>query len=187
MYTLLLYWLYFHEETSVCGIIGIWMNHNNVCWIIRRNFDCVNVGVTGSVISLYVIFMRTKGLFILLMIANAAIRKIDPIYYNDFICIYGYCSLQNRWFIFHFYLKYQIVLNHIKPNFFIYGYQCDASNSFHARYRFWLVKNVNGNHDAHMLTKIAKFMGSTWGPPGLCCPPDGPHVGPMNLAIWEAM
>ena len=120
MYTLLLYWLYFHEETSVCGINGIWMNHNNVCWFSRRNFDCVNVGVTGSVKSLYVTFMRTKGLFILLMIANAALQKIDPIYYNDFICIYGYCSLQNRWFIFHFYLKYQIVLNHIKPFFYIW-------------------------------------------------------------------
>ena len=32
-------------------------------------------------------------------------------------------------------------------------------------------------------SQIAKFMGPTWGPPGSCRPPDGPHVGPMNLAI----
>ena len=31
--------------------------------------------------------------------------------------------------------------------------------------------------------QIARFMGPTWGPPGSCQPPDGPHVGPMNLAI----
>ena len=31
-------------------------------------------------------------------------------------------------------------------------------------------------------TPIAKFMRPTWGPPG-SCGPDGPHVGPMNLAI----
>ena len=32
-------------------------------------------------------------------------------------------------------------------------------------------------------TQIGKFMGPTWGPPGSCQPPDGPHVGPMNLTI----
>ena len=34
-----------------------------------------------------------------------------------------------------------------------------------------------------MHNQIAKFMGPTWGPSGSCLPPDGPHVGPMNLAI----
>ena len=34
-----------------------------------------------------------------------------------------------------------------------------------------------------MVTKIAKFMGPTWGPPKGLSPSDGPHVGPMNLAI----
>ena len=36
---------------------------------------------------------------------------------------------------------------------------------------------------AHVLLKfaqIAKFMGPTW----VLSAPDGPHVGPMNLAIW---
>ena len=33
-------------------------------------------------------------------------------------------------------------------------------------------------------TQIAKFMGPTWGPSGSCGSPDGPHVGPMNLALW---
>ena len=32
-------------------------------------------------------------------------------------------------------------------------------------------------------SQIAKFMGPAWGPPGSCRPPDGPRVGPMNLAI----
>ena len=35
----------------------------------------------------------------------------------------------------------------------------------------------------HNYTQITKFMGPTWDPPGSCRPPDGPHVGPMNLAI----
>ena len=34
----------------------------------------------------------------------------------------------------------------------------------------------------HVSPQIAKFMGPIWGPPG-SCRPDGPHVGPMNLAI----
>ena len=62
-------------------------------------------------------------------------------------------------------------------------------------------------------SQIARFMGPIWGPPGSCRPqmapvlapwtllssqiasfvgptwvllaPDGPHVGPMNLAIWD--
>ena len=34
-----------------------------------------------------------------------------------------------------------------------------------------------------MHNQIAKFMGPTWGPSGSCRPPDGPHVGPMNLAM----
>ena len=34
--------------------------------------------------------------------------------------------------------------------------------------------------------QIARFMGATWGPPGSWRPPDGPHVGPMNLAIRTA-
>ena len=33
--------------------------------------------------------------------------------------------------------------------------------------------------------QIAKFMVPTWGPPGSCRPPDGPHVGPMNLVIRD--
>ena len=43
-------------------------------------------------------------------------------------------------------------------------------------------KNIN--------TLIALFMGPTWGPLGSCRPiwvrqdPSGPHVGPMNFAIW---
>ena len=32
-------------------------------------------------------------------------------------------------------------------------------------------------------TLIARFMGPTWGPSGSC----RPHVGPMNLAIWEVI
>ena len=32
---------------------------------------------------------------------------------------------------------------------------------------------------------IAKFMGPTWGPPWGRQDPSGPHVGPMNLAIWD--
>ena len=32
-------------------------------------------------------------------------------------------------------------------------------------------------------TQIAKFTGPTWGQPGSCWPPDGPHVGPMKLAF----
>ena len=32
---------------------------------------------------------------------------------------------------------------------------------------------------------IAIFMGPTWGPSGARQDPDGPHVGHMNLAIWE--
>ena len=31
-------------------------------------------------------------------------------------------------------------------------------------------------------SQIAKFMGATWGPPGS---PDGPYVGPMDLAIRD--
>ena len=38
----------------------------------------------------------------------------------------------------------------------------------------------------HYWPQIAKFMGPTWGPPGSCrSAPDGPHVGPMNLAIRD--
>ena len=33
---------------------------------------------------------------------------------------------------------------------------------------------------------IARIMGPTLGPPEFCRPTDGPHVGPVNLAIWEA-
>ena len=36
----------------------------------------------------------------------------------------------------------------------------------------------------HVLTQIARFMGPTWGPPGADNDPGGPHVGPMNFAIW---
>ena len=35
-------------------------------------------------------------------------------------------------------------------------------------------------HDT--LTLVARFMGPTWERQG----PGGPHVGPMNLAIWGA-
>ena len=35
----------------------------------------------------------------------------------------------------------------------------------------------------NVMSQIAKFMGPTWGPPGSCRPPDGPHVGLMNLTI----
>ena len=38
-------------------------------------------------------------------------------------------------------------------------------------------------HTKTKTTQITKFMGPTWGPPGSCRPPDGPHVGSMNLAI----
>ena len=31
---------------------------------------------------------------------------------------------------------------------------------------------------------IARFMGAAWGPSGAWQDPGGPHVGPMNLAIW---
>ena len=34
-------------------------------------------------------------------------------------------------------------------------------------------------------SQIAKFMVPTWGPPGSCPDPDGPHVGPMNPAIRD--
>ena len=34
-------------------------------------------------------------------------------------------------------------------------------------------------------TLIARFMGPTWGPQGDRHDPGGPHVGPMNLVIWE--
>ena len=34
-------------------------------------------------------------------------------------------------------------------------------------------------------SQIAKLMGPTWGPPGSCRPPDGPHVGPMNIDIRD--
>ena len=34
-------------------------------------------------------------------------------------------------------------------------------------------------------TLIARFMKPTWGPPGADRTRDGPHVGPMSLAIWE--
>ena len=30
---------------------------------------------------------------------------------------------------------------------------------------------------------VAKFMGPTWGPPGSCRPPCGPHVGPMKRVV----
>ena len=35
------------------------------------------------------------------------------------------------------------------------------------------------------ISQIAKFMGPMWSPPGADRPPDGPHVGPMNLAIRD--
>ena len=39
-------------------------------------------------------------------------------------------------------------------------------------------------HDAYAkATLIARFMGPIWGQQD----PGGPHVGPMNLAIWEAI
>ena len=34
---------------------------------------------------------------------------------------------------------------------------------------------------------IARIMGPTWGPPGHRQDPGGPHVGPMNFAIWDVM
>ena len=36
-------------------------------------------------------------------------------------------------------------------------------------------------HSSYIQT--AKFVGPTWGPPWVLSAPDGPHVGPMNLAI----
>ena len=39
-------------------------------------------------------------------------------------------------------------------------------------------------HQCQMYIQIASFMGPTWDPHGSCRPADGPHVGPMNLAIW---
>ena len=36
-------------------------------------------------------------------------------------------------------------------------------------------------------SQIARFMGPTWGPPAWALSaPDGPHVGPMNLAIRDS-
>ena len=35
-----------------------------------------------------------------------------------------------------------------------------------------------------LATQIAKFMGPSWDPPWVLSAPDGPHDGPMNIAIW---
>ena len=35
------------------------------------------------------------------------------------------------------------------------------------------------------LSPIVRFMWPTWGPPGSCRHPGGPHAGPMNLAIRD--
>ena len=48
----------------------------------------------------------------------------------------------------------------------------------------WLNKCRSGDTMSWSMRKtykIAKFMGSTWGPPGSC----RPHVGPMSLAIRD--
>ena len=39
--------------------------------------------------------------------------------------------------------------------------------------------------DNNYTSLIASFMGPTWGPSGGRKAPGGPHVGPMNFAIWE--
>ena len=40
------------------------------------------------------------------------------------------------------------------------------------------------DHEELIPTLIARFIGPTWTPPGGLSSTDGPHVGPMNLAIW---
>ena len=39
----------------------------------------------------------------------------------------------------------------------------------------------------HIVSLIARFMGPTWGPTGTGHDPGGPHVGPMNFAIWSVV
>ena len=43
------------------------------------------------------------------------------------------------------------------------------------------------NDVSHSLTLIARFIGPTWGPSGADRIQVGPHVGPMNFAIWEGI
>ena len=48
---------------------------------------------------------------------------------------------------------------------------------------------VNWNHQSDVtwaLTKIAKFMGPTWGPPGPCRPQMGPMLAPWTLLSGKA-
>ena len=40
---------------------------------------------------------------------------------------------------------------------------------------------------SEMATLRARFTGSTWGPSGGRQDPGGPHVGPVNFAIWELL
>ena len=63
------------------------------------------------------------------------------------------------------------------------------------QYNFCICLGANFTHQAINLlrvgptyvwdpTLIARFMGPTWGPSGADRTQVGPHVGPMNFAIW---
>ena len=53
--------------------------------------------------------------------------------------------------------------------------------SRHGRYsnRLWEI-HTSKNYLRTTTTQIARFTGPTW----VLSAPDGPHIGPMNLAIW---
>ena len=56
------------------------------------------------------------------------------------------------------------------------------SHSFIWRDYFTCPSSMWGLANCRKTSLIARFMGPTWGPSG--SDTDGPHVGPMNLAIW---
>ena len=59
-----------------------------------------------------------------------------------------------------------------------------SENEFIHQNQHWARSMAPWCHEA--ATQKAKFLGPTWGPPGSCRPPGGPHVGPINFAfrVW---
>ena len=55
-----------------------------------------------------------------------------------------------------------------------------------ATYREWTASSASKSHTRHGAL-MARLMGPTWGPIWGRQDPGGPHVGPMNFAIWVDM